>query len=170
MIQADATWLNESHNVSIWLNIKVKSQVSHVAPLLRMWYSPVQRMQNTRTPVTTSRTLSNSTNLPAQAHPLDLLLTGNISTIFLHLILVFYLIFLVWFLSSCVCRKGDGRMFVKKPDPHDEAMEILKDQMTSPPKLVHTPIISNAHTHTHARLNNAQRFCISESKETIHIS
>lgn len=37
-------------------------------------------------------------------------------------------------------------MFVKKPDPHDEAMEILKDQMTSPPKPVHTPIISNTYT------------------------
>ncbi|KAM3597250.1 uncharacterized protein V6R79_001885 [Siganus canaliculatus] len=31
-------------------------------------------------------------------------------------------------------RKGDGKMFVKKPDPHDEAMEILKDQMANPPQ------------------------------------
>ncbi|XP_077940214.1 unconventional myosin-XV isoform X2 [Gasterosteus aculeatus] len=31
-------------------------------------------------------------------------------------------------------RKGDGNMFGKKPDPHDEAMEILKDQMSNPPK------------------------------------
>ncbi|XP_068193571.1 unconventional myosin-XV [Antennarius striatus] len=30
-------------------------------------------------------------------------------------------------------RKGDGRMFPKKPDPHDEAMEILKNQMANPP-------------------------------------
>ncbi|XP_038551772.1 unconventional myosin-XV [Micropterus salmoides] len=31
-------------------------------------------------------------------------------------------------------RKGDGKMFAKKPDPHDEAMEILKDQMANPPQ------------------------------------
>ncbi|XP_045569378.1 proline-rich receptor-like protein kinase PERK7, partial [Salmo salar] len=30
-------------------------------------------------------------------------------------------------------RKGEGKMFVKKPDPHDEAMYILKDQMSNPP-------------------------------------
>jgi len=36
-----------------------------------------------------------------------------------------------------VCRKSDGKMFVKKPDPHDEAMEILKDQMANPPSPVH---------------------------------
>ncbi|XP_029603581.1 unconventional myosin-XV isoform X1 [Salmo trutta] len=30
-------------------------------------------------------------------------------------------------------RKGEGKMFVKKPDPHDEAMYILKDQMANPP-------------------------------------
>ncbi|XP_029914219.1 unconventional myosin-XV [Myripristis murdjan] len=30
-------------------------------------------------------------------------------------------------------RKGEGRVFTKKPDPHDEAMEILKDQMANPP-------------------------------------
>nr|XP_057906331.1 unconventional myosin-XV isoform X2 [Doryrhamphus excisus] len=37
--------------------------------------------------------------------------------------------------SSCgpsIRRKDDGK-FVKKPDPHDEAMEILKDQMANPP-------------------------------------
>ncbi|XP_075942840.1 unconventional myosin-XV [Anarhichas minor] len=31
-------------------------------------------------------------------------------------------------------RKGDGKMFGKKSDPHDEAMEILKDQMSNPPQ------------------------------------
>ncbi|XP_029363926.1 unconventional myosin-XV [Echeneis naucrates] len=31
-------------------------------------------------------------------------------------------------------RKGDGKMFTKKSDPHDEAMEILKDQMANPPQ------------------------------------
>ncbi|KAM9844223.1 unconventional myosin-XV [Aulostomus maculatus] len=31
-------------------------------------------------------------------------------------------------------RKDDGKMFTKKPDPHDEAMEILKDQMANPPQ------------------------------------
>ncbi|XP_077396049.1 unconventional myosin-XV isoform X2 [Festucalex cinctus] len=31
-------------------------------------------------------------------------------------------------------RKEDGKMFMKKPDPHDEAMEILKDQMANPPQ------------------------------------
>ncbi|KAM6966388.1 LOW QUALITY PROTEIN: unconventional myosin-XV [Tautogolabrus adspersus] len=31
-------------------------------------------------------------------------------------------------------RKADGKMFAKKPDPHDEAMEILKDQMANPPQ------------------------------------
>ncbi|XP_029292905.1 unconventional myosin-XV [Cottoperca gobio] len=31
-------------------------------------------------------------------------------------------------------RKGDGKMFARKPDPHDEAMEILKDQMANPPQ------------------------------------
>ncbi|KAF3700423.1 Unconventional myosin-XV Unconventional myosin-15 [Channa argus] len=30
--------------------------------------------------------------------------------------------------------KGDGKTFAKKPDPHDEAMEILKDQMANPPQ------------------------------------
>uniref|UniRef100_A0A7N6C2Q6 Myosin XVAa n=1 Tax=Anabas testudineus TaxID=64144 RepID=A0A7N6C2Q6_ANATE len=30
----------------------------------------------------------------------------------------------------------DGKMFTKKPDPHDEAMEILKDQMANPPQPV----------------------------------
>ncbi|CAL8265178.1 unnamed protein product [Gadus morhua 'NCC'] len=30
-------------------------------------------------------------------------------------------------------RKGDGKAFEKKSDPHDEAMEILKDQMANPP-------------------------------------
>lgn len=41
---------------------------------------------------------------------------------------------------------GDGRTFVKRPDPHDEAIEILKDQMANPPKPVHTPIILNIYT------------------------
>ncbi|KAJ7992012.1 hypothetical protein DPEC_G00274170 [Dallia pectoralis] len=27
----------------------------------------------------------------------------------------------------------DGKMFLKKPDPHDEAMEILKEQISNPP-------------------------------------
>uniref|UniRef100_A0A3P8RPX6 Myosin XVA n=1 Tax=Amphiprion percula TaxID=161767 RepID=A0A3P8RPX6_AMPPE len=36
----------------------------------------------------------------------------------------------------CVCRRSDGKMFAKKPDPHDEAMEILKDQMANPPQSV----------------------------------
>ncbi|XP_036068960.1 unconventional myosin-XV [Oryzias melastigma] len=31
-------------------------------------------------------------------------------------------------------KRGDGKTFVKKPDPHDEAMEILKDQMANPPR------------------------------------
>ncbi|KAK9534679.1 hypothetical protein VZT92_007109 [Zoarces viviparus] len=31
-------------------------------------------------------------------------------------------------------RKGDGKMFGKKSDPHGEAMEILKDQMSNPPQ------------------------------------
>uniref|UniRef100_A0A3B3ULS8 Myosin XVA n=1 Tax=Poecilia latipinna TaxID=48699 RepID=A0A3B3ULS8_9TELE len=30
--------------------------------------------------------------------------------------------------------KSDGKKFAKKPDPHDEAMEILKDQMANPPQ------------------------------------
>ncbi|XP_042170021.1 unconventional myosin-XV-like [Oncorhynchus tshawytscha] len=30
-------------------------------------------------------------------------------------------------------RRGEGKMFTKKPDPHDEAMYILKDQMANPP-------------------------------------
>uniref|UniRef100_H3C3C9 Myosin XVA n=1 Tax=Tetraodon nigroviridis TaxID=99883 RepID=H3C3C9_TETNG len=54
-------------------------------------------------------------------------------------------------------RKGDGRMFVKKPDPHDEAMEILKDQMTSPPKPVHTPVISNTYTPAHASTQGLEK-------------
>uniref|UniRef100_A0AAZ1XU22 Myosin XVAa n=1 Tax=Oreochromis aureus TaxID=47969 RepID=A0AAZ1XU22_OREAU len=33
-----------------------------------------------------------------------------------------------------VCRRSDGKLFGKKPDPHDEAMEILKDQMANPPQ------------------------------------
>ncbi|KAE8282979.1 Unconventional myosin-XV Unconventional myosin-15 [Larimichthys crocea] len=40
--------------------------------------------------------------------------------------------------KSCCCsaenKKGDGKTFAKKPDPHDEAMEILKDQMANPPQ------------------------------------
>ncbi|XP_069005770.1 unconventional myosin-XV [Embiotoca jacksoni] len=31
-------------------------------------------------------------------------------------------------------RKSDGKTFAKKVDPHDEAMEILKDQMANPPQ------------------------------------
>ncbi|XP_034449270.1 unconventional myosin-XV isoform X4 [Hippoglossus hippoglossus] len=31
-------------------------------------------------------------------------------------------------------RKSDGKAFGKKPDPHGEAMEILKDQMSNPPQ------------------------------------
>ncbi|KAK5885272.1 hypothetical protein CesoFtcFv8_019000 [Champsocephalus esox] len=31
-------------------------------------------------------------------------------------------------------RKGDGKVFGKKSDPHGEAMEILKDQMANPPQ------------------------------------
>nr|XP_046189969.1 unconventional myosin-XV isoform X1 [Oncorhynchus gorbuscha] len=30
-------------------------------------------------------------------------------------------------------RRGEGKMFTKKPDPHEEAMYILKDQMANPP-------------------------------------
>ncbi|KAM3863907.1 LOW QUALITY PROTEIN: unconventional myosin-XV [Diretmus argenteus] len=30
-------------------------------------------------------------------------------------------------------QRKEGKMFVKKSDPHDEAMEILKDQMANPP-------------------------------------
>uniref|UniRef100_A0A087XND3 Myosin XVA n=1 Tax=Poecilia formosa TaxID=48698 RepID=A0A087XND3_POEFO len=33
-------------------------------------------------------------------------------------------------------QKSDGKKFAKKPDPHDEAMEILKDQMANPPQPV----------------------------------
>ncbi|XP_061605714.1 unconventional myosin-XV isoform X1 [Phyllopteryx taeniolatus] len=32
--------------------------------------------------------------------------------------------------GSSIRRKDEGKVFMKKPDPHDEAMEILKDQMT----------------------------------------
>lgn len=35
-----------------------------------------------------------------------------------------------------VCRRSDGKLFGKKSDPHDEAMEILKDQMANPPQPV----------------------------------
>ncbi|XP_078807147.1 unconventional myosin-XV [Oryzias latipes] len=31
-------------------------------------------------------------------------------------------------------KRSDGKTFMKKPDPHDEAMEILKDQMANPPR------------------------------------
>ncbi|XP_028311141.1 unconventional myosin-XV isoform X2 [Gouania willdenowi] len=31
-------------------------------------------------------------------------------------------------------KKSDGKTFARKPDPHDEAMEILKDQMANPPQ------------------------------------
>ncbi|KAA8584875.1 hypothetical protein FQN60_003569, partial [Etheostoma spectabile] len=31
-------------------------------------------------------------------------------------------------------RKDNGKLFAKKSDPHDEAMEILKDQITNPPQ------------------------------------
>ncbi|MEQ2223612.1 hypothetical protein ILYODFUR_038331 [Ilyodon furcidens] len=37
-------------------------------------------------------------------------------------------------LLLCISRKSDGKKFAKKPDPHDEAMEILKDQMANPPQ------------------------------------
>ncbi|KAK7939845.1 hypothetical protein WMY93_003171 [Mugilogobius chulae] len=36
--------------------------------------------------------------------------------------------------STSSSGKGDGKVFAKKPDPHDEAMEILKDQMANPPQ------------------------------------
>lgn len=44
-------------------------------------------------------------------------------------------------------------MFAKKPDPHDEAMEILKDQMANPPQPVWYPI-SAPITHTQIKHNN----------------
>lgn len=57
-------------------------------------------------------------------------------------------------------------MFVKKPDPHDEAMEILKDQMANPPKPVCTPMVLNTYTPTAThKLKYRHYFCISESKE-----
>ncbi|XP_026210607.1 unconventional myosin-XV [Anabas testudineus] len=44
-------------------------------------------------------------------------------------------------------RKGDGKMFTKKPDPHDEAMEILKDQMANPPQPSQRKSQSSQHKH-----------------------
>lgn len=32
--------------------------------------------------------------------------------------------------------RREAKVFVKKPDPHDEAMMILKDQMNAPPTQV----------------------------------
>lgn len=59
-------------------------------------------------------------------------------------------------------------MFVKKPDPHDEAMEILKDQMANPPKPVQTLIVLNIYTPMITRrLKDHHYFCISECKEAI---
>lgn len=38
---------------------------------------------------------------------------------------------------SFMCNyRRDAKVFVKKPDPHDEAMIILKDQMNAPPTQV----------------------------------
>ncbi|XP_062295315.1 unconventional myosin-XV [Scomber scombrus] len=34
--------------------------------------------------------------------------------------------------GHAIQKKDDGKMFAKKSDPHDEAMEILKDQMANP--------------------------------------
>lgn len=48
----------------------------------------------------------------------------------------------------CVCRKSDGRIFMKRADPHDEAMEILKDQMANPPQPVRTPTVPYVHLYT----------------------
>lgn len=50
-----------------------------------------------------------------------------------------------------VCRKGDGKMFAKKPDPHDEAIEILKDQMANPPQPV-PKFLLKYQTHLHRQL------------------
>ncbi|XP_070398919.1 unconventional myosin-XV [Nothobranchius furzeri] len=51
--------------------------------------------------------------------------------------------------ASPTQRKRDGKKFAKKPDPHDEAMEILKDQMANPPQPVkHTHTHTCTHTHT----------------------
>lgn len=41
-------------------------------------------------------------------------------------------------------------MFMKKSDPHDEAMEILKDQMANPPQRVCLYLTC---THIHADLH-----------------
>lgn len=56
-------------------------------------------------------------------------------------------IYLLTYSYVCVCRKGDGKKFTKKPDPHDEAMEILKDQMANPPRPV-CSYVTYTHTHT----------------------
>ncbi|XP_058510682.1 unconventional myosin-XV [Solea solea] len=47
--------------------------------------------------------------------------------------------------GSVTQRKGDGKMFSKKPDPHDEAMEILKDQMANPPQPMQRKTQSSQH-------------------------
>uniref|UniRef100_A0A3Q3RQT3 Myosin XVA n=1 Tax=Mastacembelus armatus TaxID=205130 RepID=A0A3Q3RQT3_9TELE len=90
-------------------------------------------------PATTSKTSSSSTSRPAQQLLLDLPHKGNTHS-YTHMVTSLHK--LSWYFSSsfyfrvCVCRKSDGKMFTKKPDPHDEAMEILKDQMANPPQPV----------------------------------
>uniref|UniRef100_A0A672YL69 Myosin XVAa n=1 Tax=Sphaeramia orbicularis TaxID=375764 RepID=A0A672YL69_9TELE len=47
---------------------------------------------------------------------------------------------------------GDGKVFTKKPDPHDEAMEILKDQMANPPQpVIYLLIFTHTRAHTLSR-------------------
>ncbi|KAM8825452.1 unconventional myosin-XV-like isoform 1-T1 [Synchiropus picturatus] len=36
--------------------------------------------------------------------------------------------------GSATPKRDDGKVFLKRPDPHDEAMEILKEQMANPPQ------------------------------------
>lgn len=114
--------------------------------LLAMWFDPVRLIQSAWIPATTSKTSSNSTILLAQQLLLDLPHNGNKLNLILRLVIVFCLSTHLLFIP-CVCRKGDGKMFMKKSDPHDEAMEILKDQMANPPQRV-CPYLTCTHTHT----------------------
>lgn len=50
--------------------------------------------------------------------------------------------------------RRDAKVFVKKPDPHDEAMMILKDQMNSPPTQVDQLIAASIWHLTPSLINN----------------
>lgn len=59
---------------------------------------------------------------------------------------------------------------MKKSDPHDEAMEILKDQMANPPQRVCPYLTPHTYARRHTQIDLiCDLFDLSESKETSNV-